>query len=100
MKPLWKLWLPLDGSKYNLFHFIIIHTPEALPHGIIQPITAAMLERFQRLKKLDLKTFDGSTQIMPILGGGFDFANPHMRQISAMKIAKASSSTRMYKVCI
>ncbi len=51
LEPLWKLKLPLDGSKCHLFHFLIIHTPEALPHGMVQPITAAMLERFQNLNK-------------------------------------------------
>ncbi len=51
LEPLWKLRLPLDGSKCILFHLLIIHTPEALPHGMVQPITAAMLERFQNLNK-------------------------------------------------
>ncbi len=51
VEPLWKLRLPLDGSKCHLFHLLIIHTPEAIPHGMVQPITAAMLERFQNLNK-------------------------------------------------
>ncbi len=51
LKPLWKLRLPLDGSKCHLFHLFTIHTPEAIPHGMVQPITAAMLERFQNLNK-------------------------------------------------
>ncbi len=51
MEPLWKLRLPLAGSKCHLFHNLIIHTPEALPHGMVKPITAAMLERFQNLHK-------------------------------------------------
>ncbi len=32
----------LDDSKCHLFHLLIIHTPEALPHGMFQPITAAI----------------------------------------------------------
>ncbi len=51
LEPLWKLRLPLDGSKCQLFHLLTIHTLEALPHGMVQPITAAMLERFQNLNK-------------------------------------------------
>ncbi len=51
LEPLWKLRLPLDGSKCHLFHLLPIHTSEALPHGMVQPITAAMLERFQNLNK-------------------------------------------------
>ncbi len=51
LEPLLKLRLPLDGSKCYLFRLLIIHTPEALPHGMVQPITAAMLERFQNLNK-------------------------------------------------
>ncbi len=54
LEPLRKLRLPLDGSKCHLFHFLIIHTPKALQHGMIQPITAAMLERFQNLNKTSL----------------------------------------------
>ncbi len=50
-EPLWKLRLPLDGSKCHLFHLLTIHTLEALPHGMVQQITAAMLERFQNLNK-------------------------------------------------
>ncbi len=38
-------------SKCNLFHLLIIHTPEAIPHGMVHPITAVMLERFQNLNK-------------------------------------------------
>ncbi len=41
-----KLRLPLDGSKCHLFHLLIIDTPEALPHGMVHPITAAILEKF------------------------------------------------------
>ncbi len=48
---LWKLRLPLDGSKCHLFHLLIIHTPEALPHGMVQPITVAVLERLKKLHK-------------------------------------------------
>ncbi len=51
VEPLWKFRLQLDGSKCHLPHHVIIHTPEALPPGMIQPITAAMLERFQNLNK-------------------------------------------------
>ncbi len=28
VEPLWKLRLPLDGSKCHLFHLLIIHTPD------------------------------------------------------------------------
>ncbi len=52
VEPLWKLMLLLDGSKCHLFHLPIIHTPEAQPHGMVQPITAAMFERFQNLHKI------------------------------------------------
>ncbi len=51
LEPLWKLRLPLVCSKCHLFHLLKIHTPEALPHGMVQPITAAMLERFQNLNR-------------------------------------------------
>ncbi len=51
LEPLWKLRLSLDGSKCHLFHLLIIHTPEALPYGMVKPITAAMLQRFQNLNK-------------------------------------------------
>ncbi len=51
LEPLWKFRIPLDGSKCHLFHLLTIHTPEALPLGMVQPITAAMLERFQNLNK-------------------------------------------------
>ncbi len=51
VESLWKLRLPLDGSKCHLFHLLIIHKSHALPHGMFQPITAAMLDRFQNLNK-------------------------------------------------
>ncbi len=44
LEPLWKLRLPLDGSKCHLFDLLIIHTPEALPHGMVQPIKALCLK--------------------------------------------------------
>ncbi len=59
MEPLWKLKLPLDGSKCHLFH-----TPEALPHGMVQPITASMFQRFQNLNKV----VDQITHINPCKG--------------------------------
>ncbi len=61
MEPLCKLRLPLDGSKCHLSHVLIIHTPDTLPHGMVQPITTTMLES----SKICIKVVGQITHINP-----------------------------------